>query len=193
MSGHLDQPTGDSALGVVGLAGIVLAGLVILVMRAPGPDDIAPLPVAASSTTETAAVVTTTTTVPSTTTSTTMATTTTTEPPVPVTTALARPPRPADGRFRSTSYCLTGTMASGRRTYVGAVAGNRWPIGTVLTAWPNPWGDPRMEFTVEDRHGKANAAGFPTQIDFAMPGECTRALEWGNRRFVEVTVIGEEL
>lgn len=75
-------------------------------------------------------------------------------------------------------------MASGRRTYVGAVAGNRWAIGTRLRATPNPWGDPGMIFVVEDRHRDG-----ATEIDFAMPGECSRALEWG-RRPVRVEVVG---
>lgn len=93
------------------------------------------------------------------------------------------PPARAD-RLRSTSYCLTGGMASGRRTYVGAVAANRYKLGTRLTANPNPWGDPGMVFTVEDRH-----ADGATQLDFAMPGECRRALAWGNTRYVVVTLL----
>lgn len=104
----------------------------------------------------------------------------------------ADPPPRTEGRFRSTAYCLTGRMASGRHTYIGAVAGNRWDIGTTLNAWPNPWNDPDMEFTVEDRHQRADANGYPTQIDFAMPGQCGRALTWGNRTFVTVTVTGGE-
>lgn len=137
---------------------------------------------------------------PATSTSTTSTTTTTAPPPSttspPATVALIpaapAPPR-QEGRFRSTAYCLTGGMASGRPTYVGAVAGNRWAIGTVLTAWPNPWGDPDMRFTVEDRHEDADADGYPTQLDFAMPGECDRATTWGNRHKVTVHVTGAQL
>lgn len=110
-------------------------------------------------------------------------TTSTTTPPT--TTAPRVAAQSAAPRLRSTSYCLTGGMASGRRTYVGAVAANRYRLGTRLTAWPNPWGDPGMVFTVEDRH-KPGA----TQLDFAMPGECSRALAWGNRRHVVVHVLG---
>jgi hypothetical protein len=42
MTSHLDRPTGDSAMGVIGMAGLLIIGLVILLVRAPGP---APLPV----------------------------------------------------------------------------------------------------------------------------------------------------
>lgn len=91
---------------------------------------------------------------------------------------------PPGARLRSTSYCLTSGMASGRRPYVGAVAANRYPIGTRLTASPNPWGNAAMVFVVEDRHQPG-----ATQLDFAMPGECARALRWGNRRFVTVHVL----
>lgn len=91
----------------------------------------------------------------------------------------------SDARLRSTAYCLTGGMASGRPTYVGAVAANRYPLGTRITATPNPWGDPNMIFTVEDRH-KPGA----TELDFAMPSQCSRALAWGNRRVVAVRVVG---
>jgi hypothetical protein len=112
--------------------------------------------------------------------------TTTTAPPAPSTTAAPAPAPPAEGgdRLRSTAYCLTGNMASGRPTYVGAVAANRYRLGTRLHVWPNPWGDPNMIFTVEDRHQDG-----ATELDFAMPRECDRALEWGNRRYVHARVI----
>lgn len=118
-----------------------------------------------------------------TTTTTTSAPTTTTRPSPPVRAASAGP-AVAAGSLRSTAYCLTGGMASGRPTYVGAVAANRYALGTRLRAWPNPWGDPAMIFTVEDRH-KPGA----TELDFAMPRECERALAWGNRRFVTVEIV----
>lgn len=96
----------------------------------------------------------------------------------------------AVAELRSTSYCLTGRMASGRPTYVGAVASNRFPLGTRVRAWPNPWGDSGMVFTVEDRHARSDGDGYPTEFDFAMPGECDRALAWGNRQFVTVETVG---
>lgn len=111
-------------------------------------------------------------------------TTSTTTPPTTTSSTRRVVAQSAAGRLRSTSYCLTGGMASGRRTYVGAVAANRYRLGTKLTAWPNPWGDPGMVFTVEDRH-----APGATQLDFAMPGECRRALAWGNRTYVTVHVL----
>jgi hypothetical protein len=100
------------------------------------------------------------------------------------TTTVAPAPRTTGARLRSTAYCLTGGMASGRPTYVGAVASNRYRLGTVLTAWPNPWGNPAMRFTVEDRHRDG-----ATELDFSMPSECGRALRWGNRNYVTVRVV----
>lgn len=122
------------------------------------------------------------------TTSTTAPSTTTTRPsPTFHASSSGNPvPSAADGaELRTTAYCLRGRMASGRPTYVGAVAANRYALGTRLTVWPNPWGDPGMIFTVEDRH-KPGA----TELDFAMPGECHRALEWGNRRYATVRTVG---
>jgi hypothetical protein len=107
--------------------------------------------------------------------------TSTTAPSTTTTTAAPAP----SSELRSTAYCLAGSMASGRPTYVGAVAANRYRIGTVLEAWPNPWGDRSMRFTVEDRHRDG-----ATELDFAMPSKCDRALRWGNRRFVSVRVVG---
>lgn len=117
-------------------------------------------------------------------------TTTHTHPPTTTTTVAPAPPAPRGDRLRSTAYCLTGNMASGKPTYVGAVAANRYPLGTILQVWPNPWGDPNMRFTVEDRHERSDSNGYPTQLDFAMPRECDRALEWGNKNFVEARIVG---
>lgn len=95
---------------------------------------------------------------------------------------------PARGpRVSSTAYCLTGRMSSGRRTYVGAVAGVRrghggpyFPLGTRVRVSDSPWG-PGV-FTVEDR------IGHGSQLDFAMPGNCKGARRWG-RRPITVTVV----
>lgn len=106
---------------------------------------------------------------------------------VPTTRAPAPPPPPASpaappagagaSTVTSTAYCLTGTMASGRRTYRGAVAANAWPLGTRLWVSASPYG-PGV-FTVEDR------IGHGSQLDFAMPGDCAGARQWG-RRAVQV-------
>jgi hypothetical protein len=99
-------------------------------------------------------------------------------------------PNRVPGVLRSTAYCLTGTMASGRPTYIGAVASNAYALGTRLTVWPNPFDDPGMVFTVEDRHATSDANGYPTELDFAIPGECRRALAWGNTIRVTAEVVG---
>lgn len=81
----------------------------------------------------------------------------------------------------STAYCETGLMANGQHTYRGAVAGNLWKLGTRLRVSDSPYG-PGV-FTVADR------IGHSSQLDFAMPGDCTGALRWG-RRDVHVEVLG---
>lgn len=80
----------------------------------------------------------------------------------------------------STAYCETGLMANGQHTHIGAVAANRWPIGTRLRVSDSPYG-PGV-FLVEDRYG------WGTQLDFATPGDCARARAWG-RRSVRVEVL----
>lgn len=82
-------------------------------------------------------------------------------------------------RVSSTAYCLTGTMANGRRTHRGAVAGNRWPLGTRLRVSPSPVGE---VVVVEDR------IGHGSELDFALPGDCAAARAWG-RRTVTVEVV----
>lgn len=71
----------------------------------------------------------------------------------------------------STAYCETGLMANGHRTHRGAVAANRWPLGTRLHVTDSPYG-PGI-FTVEDR------IGWGSDLDFAMPGDCEGARTWG--------------
>ena len=83
------------------------------------------------------------------------------------------------GSLNSTAYCETGLMANGHHTHRGAVAANRWPLGTVLRVSDSPYG-PGL-FTVEDRYG------WGTQLDFSMPGDCAGARAWG-RRIVRVVV-----
>lgn len=75
----------------------------------------------------------------------------------------------------STSYCETGQMANGERTYFGAVAmagriGSRW------RALTGPFAG--VVFTVADRYGHG------TQFDIALPGQCARARIYGLRRIV---------
>lgn len=132
---------------------------------------------------------TTTTAVPSSTAATTPPTTTAPPAPAPVVAAVEDDASPApaeaspvDGqRVESTAYCLTSNMADGEPARRGAVAGNLWPLGTVLEVSDSPWGPGR--FTVEDRIGSGS------QLDFAMPGDCAGALDWG-RRPVSVAVVG---
>jgi hypothetical protein len=90
-------------------------------------------------------------------------------------------PAPAGGGVvvSSTAYCLTGHMANGRPARRGAVAANRWPLGTRLRVSPSPVGE---IVTVEDR------IGHGSQLDFALPGDCGAARAWG-RRAVTVEVL----
>ena len=76
----------------------------------------------------------------------------------------------------STSYCQAGTMADGNQTYVGAVAGNMWPLGTKLVILG---GEHQGEVvTVEDR------IGAHSQLDFFTPS-CAAAWIYG-REQIEV-------
>lgn len=100
--------------------------------------------------------------------------------------AAVRSPAPVGGTtgaatVSSTAYCLTGTMANGQAVYRGAVAGNRWPLGTRLQVSDSPYG-PGI-FTVADR------IGHGSELDFAMPGDCPGARSWG-RRTVTVEAVG---
>lgn len=73
-------------------------------------------------------------------------------------------------RVSSTAYCLTGTMASGKRVYSGAVAMNGVPFGSRWYAV-----ELGRTFTVEDR------IGHSSQFDIAMPGDCAGARQYGRR------------
>jgi hypothetical protein len=75
--------------------------------------------------------------------------------------------------INSTAYCETGLMANGHRTYRGAVAANRYPLGTRLRVSDSPYG-PGI-FRVADR------IGHGSELDFAMPGDCGGARAWGRR------------
>lgn len=103
------------------------------------------------------------------------------QPSTTVTTAVMLDPIPVTVALRSTAYCLTSSMANGQHPYIGAVAANRWKIGTRLKVDDSPIGP--GTFTVTDRH-----APGATQLDFAIPGQCDLALRWG-RTTVHVEVL----
>lgn len=76
-----------------------------------------------------------------------------------------------------TAYCLTGVMANGERVFDGAVAANRWPLGTRLRVV-----ELGRTFTVADR-----SAPGATDVDVAMPGRCGEARRFGRQHLtVEV-------
>lgn len=78
----------------------------------------------------------------------------------------------------STSYCETGRMYNGERTYFGAVAMAE-PIGSRWRALSGPFAG--TIFTVADRYA-VNARGIgSTQFDIAMPGDCEGAKRYGRR------------
>lgn len=87
---------------------------------------------------------------------------------------VARLSRPSPWRtLNSTAYCLSGTMANGRRVHSGAVAMNLLSLGSHVTVSSSPLGT--RHFTVEDR------IGWGSQIDFWVPS-CALALAWGRRQ-----------
>lgn len=99
---------------------------------------------------------------------------TTTEPPTTTTT------QPETWSVSSTSYCQSGTTASGKRTYVGEVAGNIWPLGTKLKILS---GEHAGEIvTVEDR------IGAHSQLDF-FTWSCADAWKYG-REQIKVEELG---
>jgi hypothetical protein len=73
----------------------------------------------------------------------------------------------------STAYCLTGTMASGRRVYWGAAAMNGTPLGSRYQVLNGPRAGETL--TVEDRIGHGSA------FDIAYPGDCGGARSYGRR------------
>lgn len=73
-------------------------------------------------------------------------------------------------RVSSTAYCLRGRMASGKRTYDGAVAMNGVPLGS---RWRVR--ETGRVYRVEDR------IGHGSQFDIAMPGRCAEARRYGRR------------
>lgn len=95
-------------------------------------------------------------------------------------TAPADPQSETGSHLSSTAYCETGLMANGDHTYRGAVAGNRWKLGTRVHVTDSPYG-PGI-FTVTDR------IGHGSELDFAMPGDCAGARTWG-RRSIRVEVV----
>ena len=76
-------------------------------------------------------------------------------------------------RVSSTAYCLTGTMASGRRVYRGAVAMNGTPLGSRYQVLDGPRAG--ETFVVEDR------IGYGSAFDIAYPGDCGGAYSYGRR------------
>lgn len=79
----------------------------------------------------------------------------------------------------STSYCQPGTMADGQQTYIGAVAGNMWPLVTRLRILS---GEHQGEIvTVADR------IGHSSQLDF-FTWSCTEAWNYG-REQISVEVV----
>lgn len=85
-------------------------------------------------------------------------------------------PSSASGPSRtvhSTAYCLTGTMASGKRVYEGAAAMNGVPLGSRYRVLSGPAAG--RSFTIEDRIGSGS------QFDIAYPGNCGAARQYGRR------------
>ncbi len=74
----------------------------------------------------------------------------------------------------STAYCLTGTMASGRRVYQGAAAMNGTPLGSRYQVLDGPRAG--ETFVIEDR------IGYGSSFDIAYPGDCRGAYNYGRRR-----------
>jgi hypothetical protein len=76
-------------------------------------------------------------------------------------------------RVTSTAYCLTGTMASGRRVYPGAAAMNGTPLGSRYQVLDGPRAG--ETFVIEDR------IGYGSSFDIAYPGDCRGAYSYGRR------------
>lgn len=82
-------------------------------------------------------------------------------------------PGPVARQVSSTAFCLTGTMASGRRAYSGAVAMNGAALGSRYLVLSGPRAG--ETFTVEDRIGRGSA------FDIAYPGDCAGAAGYARR------------
>lgn len=76
-------------------------------------------------------------------------------------------------RVESTAYCLTGTMASGKKVYEGAAAMNGVPLGTKYQIINGP--EAGKIYTIEDR------ISHSSEFDIAYPGDCDAAIEYGRR------------
>lgn len=76
---------------------------------------------------------------------------------------------------RSTAYCLTGTMANGDKAHKMAVAvpEGAYPLNTYVMVSDGPYGGGKYKV--------ADHIGHSSQLDFAMPGDCSGALAWGRR------------
>ena len=72
----------------------------------------------------------------------------------------------------STSYCQSGTTASGKQTYWGEVANNFLPLGTLIKLDQPVNG--KSYFRVEDH------IGYGSQLDI-FQWSCTAALDYGRR------------
>jgi hypothetical protein len=75
----------------------------------------------------------------------------------------------------STSYCQSGTMADGQQTYVGAVAGNLWQLGTWLHVITGSHAGETVQ--VLDR------IGWGSQLDF-FSWSCKRAWDYGRQQIL---------
>ena len=88
-------------------------------------------------------------------------------------------PVPQTMSVSSTSYCQSGTMASGLQTYIGAAAGNMWPLGTRLLVLSGAHRGTTV--AIEDR------IGWGSQLDF-FSWSCADAWKYG-REQIEVEVL----
>lgn len=102
------------------------------------------------------------------------------EPPAQKLPSVVRKTKALSREVSSTAYCLTGTMASGKRVYSGAVAMNNVPFGTRYRVLTGP--ATGRVLTVEDR------IGHSSDFDIAFPGDCESARKYG-RRQIRVEVV----
>lgn len=92
-------------------------------------------------------------------------------------------PEPVYPSVDSTAYCLTGTMASGKKVYEGAAAMNDVPLGSRYRVLDGPRAG--EIFIIEDR------IGHSSEFDIAYPGDCDAAIQYG-RRLVRIQLIEDE-